>query len=193
NNNLSGLESSAVHVEAQVVDWLKALVGFPATASGLLTSGCSLANLIGLEVARDSAGGGGGGGGQGGGGGRGGGGGGGGGERGGGYASEEAHSSVARAFMVLGLGNASLRRIPVDAEMRMDLGALERAIEADVRAGMRPFCVVGCAGTVNTGATDPLEALAEVARERRLHLHVDGAVGAWGQLSPRRAGRGRGP
>ena len=94
NNNLSGLESSAVHVEAQVVDWLKALVGFPASASGLLTSGCSLANLVGLEVARDAA---------------------------GavkaeglqsvqgrlvGYASEEAHSSVARAFTVLGLGNA---------------------------------------------------------------------------------------
>ena len=180
NNNLSGLESSAVYVEAQVVDWLKALVGFPATASGLLTSGCSLANLIGIEVARDSAGavkaeglqsvr-----------------------ERLVGYASEEAHSSIARAFMVLGLGNAALRRIPVDSEMRMDLGALERAIEADLRAGLRPFCVVGCAGTVNTGATDPLEALAEVARERRLHFHVDGAFGAWARLSPRLAGQVRG-
>ena len=181
NNNLSGLESSAVHVEAQVVDWLKTLMGFPASASGLLTSGCSLANLIGLEVARDSV-------------------------DGGvkaeglqsvpgrlvGYASEEAHSSVARAFTVLGLGNGSLRRIPVDAEFRMDLGALERAIDADLRAGLRPFCVVGSAGTVNTGATDPLETLAEIARGRRLVFHVDAAFGAWAKLSPRLAGQVRG-
>ena len=182
NNNLSGLESSAVHVEAQVVDWLKALMGFPGPASGLLTSGCSLANLVGLQVARDAVG--------------------------GpavkaeglqsvpgrlvGYASAEAHSSVARAFAVLGLGNGSLRRIPVDAEFRMDLGALERAIDADLRAGHRPFCVVGSAGTVNTGATDPLEALADLARERRLIFHVDAAFGAWAKLSPRLAGQVRG-
>ncbi len=125
NNNLSGLESAAVHVEAQVVGWLRQLMGFPDSASGLLTSGCSLANLIGLQVARDT--------------------------RGGpavkaeglqsvpgrlvGYASEEAHSSVARAFTVLGLGNASLRRVPVDAEFRMDVGALERTIDADCEPG----------------------------------------------------------
>ena len=182
NNNLSGLESSAVHVEAQVVDWLKMLMGFPASASGLLTSGCSMANLIGLQVARDSVG--------------------------GpavkaeglqavpgklvGYASEEAHSSVARAFAVLGLGNASLRRIPVDGEFRMDLGALERAIDADLAAAHRPFCVVGSAGTVNTGATDPLEALADLARARRLVFHVDAAFGAWATLSPRLAAQVRG-
>jgi glutamate/tyrosine decarboxylase-like PLP-dependent enzyme len=175
NNNLSGLESSAVHVEAQVIGWLKELMGFPPSASGLLTSGCSLANLIGLQVARDRAGGP------------------------GvkaeglqsvpgrlvGYASEEAHSSVARAFTVLGLGNASLRRIPVDAEFRMSLPALERAIDTDHRAGLRPFCVVGSAGTVNTGATDPLEALAGLARARGLVFHVDAAFGAWARLSPR--------
>ena len=180
NNNLSGLESSAVHVEAQVVDWLRGLMGFPESASGLLTSGCSLANLIGLEVARDSVTG----------------------VKGEGlqsvagrlvgYASEEAHSSVARAFIVLGLGNGSLRRIPVDAEFRMDLGALERAIDEDLRAGLRPFCVVGSAGTVNTGATDPLERLADLARERRLAFHVDAAFGAWAKLSPRLAGQVRG-
>lgn len=175
NNNLSGLESAAVHVEAQVVGWLKELMGFPSSASGLLTSGCSLANLVGLQVARDV--------------------------RGGpavkaeglqsvpgrlvGYASEEAHSAVARAFAVLGLGNGSLRRIPVDAAFRMDLGALERAVDADLRAGLQPFCVVGSAGTVNTGATDPLEALAELARARGLVFHVDAAFGAWARLSPR--------
>ncbi len=182
NNNLSGLESSAVHVEAQVVDWLKELMGFPPSASGLLTSGCSLANLIGLQVARDV----------------------GGGEavkaeglqsvpgRLVGYASEEAHSSVARAFTVLGLGNASLRRIAVDAGFRMDLEALERAIDADLRAGHRPFCVVGSAGTVNTGATDPLQPLAELARARGLVFHVDAAFGAWAKLSPRLAAQMRG-
>ena len=175
NNNLSGLESAAVHVEAQVVGWLKELMGFPPSASGLLTSGCSLANLIGLQVARDT--------------------------RGGpavkaeglqcvpgrlvGYASEEAHSSVARAFAVLGLGNASLRRIPVDESFRMSLPALEQAIETDLRAELRPFCVVGSAGTVNTGATDPLEALADLARARGLVFHVDAAFGAWARISPR--------
>ncbi|HVP60420.1 MAG TPA: pyridoxal-dependent decarboxylase [Myxococcaceae bacterium] len=182
NNNLSGLESSAVHVEAQVVDWLKELMGFPASASGLLTSGCSLANLIGLQVARDMAGGP------------------------GvkaeglqsvpgrllGYASEEAHSSVARAFTVLGLGNASLLRIAVDGELRMDLGALERAVDADLRSGQRPFCVVGSAGTVNTGAADPLEALADLARDRGLWFHVDAAFGAWARLSPRLAAQVQG-
>jgi len=175
NNNLSGLESAAVHVEAQVVGWLRELMGFPASASGLLTSGCSLANLIGLQVARDT--------------------------RGGpavkaeglqsvpgrlvGYASEEAHSSVARAFAVLGLGNASLRRIAVDADFRMSLPALEQAIDADARAGLHPFCVVGSAGTVNTGATDPLDAIADLARARGLVFHVDAAFGAWARISPR--------
>src|SRR5262249_13839892 len=152
-------------------------MGFPPTASGLLTSGCSLANLIGLQVARDVGGGaavkaeglqsvGG---------------------RLVGYASEEGTRSVARAVTGLGLGNASLRPSPVDAQCRMDLGALERAIDADVRAGFRPFCVVGSAGTVNTGATDPLESLADLARERRLLFHVDAAFGAWAKLSARLA------
>jgi glutamate/tyrosine decarboxylase-like PLP-dependent enzyme len=175
NNNLSGLESSAVHVEAQVLRWLKELMGFPPQASGLLTSGCSLANLIGLQTWRDAAvdldvnvegvqaiprrlv----------------------------GYASQEVHSSVARAFVVLGLGASALRRIPVDADFRMEVSALERAIEADQRAGLQPFCIIGSAGTVNTGATDPLEALARVARERKLAFHVDAAFGAWARISPR--------
>jgi aromatic-L-amino-acid decarboxylase len=175
NVNLSGLESSAVHVEAQVLRWLRELMGFPATASGLLTSGCSMANLVALQVHRDSAvdldvnvegvqalprrlva-----------------------------YASEEVHSSVSRAFVVLGLGSAALRRIPVDSEFRMDVGALDQSIDADVRVGLQPFCIVGSAGTVNTGAIDPLDKLADVARDRGLAFHVDAAFGAWARLSPR--------
>jgi len=102
-----------------------------------------------------------------------------------GYTSQEAHSSVARAFVVLGLGASALRRITVDADFRMEVSALERAIDADQRAGLQPFCIIGSAGTVNTGATDPLEALGRVARERKLAFHVDAAFGAWLGLSRR--------
>lgn len=182
NDNLSGLESSAVHVEAQVVRWVKELMGFPESASGVLTSGCSLANLVALQVARDAAvsvdvnvegvqalprrlva-----------------------------YASDEVHSSVGRAFVVLGLGSAALRRIPVDAAFQVDVGAMARAIEADRAAGLQPFCIIGSAGTVNTGATDPLDALADLAGAQRLTFHVDAAFGAWARLSPRLRSRVRG-
>lgn len=175
NNNLSGLESSAVHVEAQVLRWLKSLLGFPETASGLLTSGCSLANLIALQVARDEfagvdvnvegvqasrfrlvA-----------------------------YASEEAHSAVRRALMVLGLGSAALRLVPTGPDYRMRVEDLEERMDDDVGRGLRPFCVVGSCGTVNTGAIDPLDALADLAARRKLWFHVDGAFGALAALSPR--------
>jgi aromatic-L-amino-acid/L-tryptophan decarboxylase len=175
NNNLSGLESSAVHVEAQVLRWLKALLGFPETASGLLTSGCSLANLVALQVARD--------------------------EYAGvdvnvegvqasrhrlvAYASEEVHSAVQRALMVLGVGSAALRRVPTGPDFRLRVEELEEAIDDDVGRGLRPFCIVGSCGTVNTGAIDPLDAMAELAARRKLWFHVDGAFGALAALSPR--------
>jgi aromatic-L-amino-acid decarboxylase len=174
NNNLSGLESSAVHVEAQVLRWLKALLGFPKTASGLLTSGCSIANLIALQVARDEfagvdvnvegvqasrfrlvA-----------------------------YASDEVHSAVQRALMVLGLGSTALRRVPTGPDFRMRVEDLEDRIDEDVGRGLRPFCIVGSCGTVNTGAIDPLEAMADLAARRKLWFHVDGAFGALLALSP---------
>jgi aromatic-L-amino-acid/L-tryptophan decarboxylase len=175
NNNLSGLESSAVHVEAQVLRWLKALLGFPAESSGLFTSGCSMANLIALQVARDayagvdvnvegvqaSR------------------------ERLVAYASEEAHSAVRRALMVLGLGSAALRRVPTDADFRIRVEDLEESIDEDVGRGLRPFCIVGSCGTVNTGAIDPLDAMADLAERRGLWFHVDGAFGALAALSER--------
>jgi len=165
---------SANYVEKQVLDWLKEMLGFPPSASGLLTSGCSAANLIGLAVARNTKaeydlrregiqaaphkmvl-----------------------------YASEEIHSSVQKAVELLGLGSEALRRVPVDDQFRMDLQALEAAIGQDFRDGHRPFCVVGAAGTTNTGAVDDLEALADICRQADLWLHVDGAFGAWAALAP---------
>jgi aromatic-L-amino-acid/L-tryptophan decarboxylase len=175
NNNLSGLESSAVHVEAQVLRWLKELLGFPEGASGLLTSGCSIANLVALQVARD--------------------------EYSGvdvnvegvqasrfrlvAYASDQVHSAVQRALMVLGLGASALRRVPTGRDFRMRVEDLEDRIDEDVGLGLRPFCIVGSCGTVNTGAIDPLDAMADLAARRKLWFHVDGAFGALAALSSR--------
>ena len=175
NANVGGRDHGAIHVERQVIDWCRQLFAFPEDASGLLVSGTSLATLIGLAVARH--------------------------HHAGcdlraeglaavparlvGYASSEAHSSVARAFELLGLGRNALRRVPVDADYRIGTAELARAIAADRRLGFRPFCVIGTAGTVNTGAIDDLAALADLAAAQGLWLHVDGAFGALAILSPR--------
>ncbi len=166
---------SASYVEKQVIDWLKAVMGFPATTGGLLTSGCSAANLIGLGVARSVV---------------------------AGYdpsqdalqaglrkmvvyASEEVHSSVSKAVQLLGLGANALHLVPVNDYYQIDLEALQAAIDADRRAGYRPICVVGAAGTTNTGAVDNLERLADLCQQEGLWFHVDGAFGAWAVLAPR--------
>lgn len=175
NTNSGDLDHhSAIHVEKQVIEWCKEMLGFPASASGLLTGGCSAANLIGLAVARNAK---------------------------AGfdvrregmgraprrmtlYASEEIHSSMQKAAEILGLGGDALRRVPVDGDFRIDVGALEAAIARDRESGLLPFCVVGAAGTTNTGATDDLDALADVCAREDLWLHVDGAFGAWAVLVP---------
>jgi len=182
NANLGGRQHGAVFVERQVIDWCRQLFGFPSTASGLVVTGTSMANIVGLAVARHHATGGmaaadglGG--------------------RGAalvGYTSAEAHGSVAKAFELLGLGSRYLREIPVDSEFRMDLGRLAEAIEADRAAGLQPFCVIGTAGTVNTGAIDDLSAIADLCARHELWFHLDGAFGALAMLSeklrPRLAG-----
>ena len=140
---MSGIYSylSNNYVELQVLDWCKTLLGFPSTASGLLTSGCSASNLIALAVARN--------------------------EKAGFdlrgegmagaprpltvYCSQEAHSSLTKAVELLGLGSDSLRRVPVDGSMRIDLRALREAVARDRADGLHPICVVGVAGTTNTG------------------------------------------
>jgi aromatic-L-amino-acid/L-tryptophan decarboxylase len=171
---MGGGEHAGIYVERQVIDWTKALLGFPESASGLLVSGGSMANLIALAVARNT-----------------------GADvdvRGAGlqscgkrlivYASSETHSSVQKGVELLGLGHDNLRLIPVDTAFRIDLPQLEAAITADRAAGFRPICLIGNAGTVNTGAIDPLEALRDIARREGMWYHVDGAIGALGALAP---------
>jgi len=174
NPNMGGGEHVPNYVEAQVLDWCKEMTGFPAGASGLLVSGGSMANLLGLAVARNARAGFD--------------------VRGKGlgaapqpltiYGSREMHSSIQKAVELLGLGSESLRLIPTDAEFRIDLGALEAALREDRARGRRPFCLVGNAGTVMTGATDDLAALADLARRENLWFHVDGAFGALATLDP---------
>jgi glutamate/tyrosine decarboxylase-like PLP-dependent enzyme len=163
------------YVEMQVLDWCKALLRYPASASGQLTGGCSASNLIGLAVARNS--------------------------RAGYdlrreglhaapqemtlYASAEAHSSIQKAVELLGLGGDSLRKVPVNERLEIDLQALKAAIKSDRENGCHPFCVIGAAGTTNTGAIDDLNALADICQEEDLWLHVDGAFGAWAAIAPR--------
>jgi glutamate/tyrosine decarboxylase-like PLP-dependent enzyme len=174
NPNVGGPEQSANYVETQVLSWLKDMMGYPANASGLLVSGGSMANLVGLTVARNAKaefdlrrdgvgaaprkmvl-----------------------------YASQEVHSSVQRGIELLGLGSDALRYVPANDAYQIDLAALEEAIADDKAAGHYPFCVVGCAGTINTGALDDLNALADICEREGLWFHVDGAFGAWAAISP---------
>jgi len=98
------------------------------------------------------------------------------------YISEEGHSCLRKSSHLLGLGEP--RIIPVDKRYKMDLHALREAVTNDRKEGLRPFCVVASAGTVNTGAVDPLDELADFCAEQGLWLHVDGAYGAFGILDP---------
>jgi glutamate/tyrosine decarboxylase-like PLP-dependent enzyme len=100
------------------------------------------------------------------------------------YASEEIHSSVEKTVEILALGSDSLRRVPVNDRFQIDLRALQRLITKDRGEGYHPFCVVGAAGTTNTGAIDDLDALADLCQQEDLWLHVDGAFGAWAALAP---------
>ncbi len=174
NPNVSGFDDGASLVEDRVLAWFKEAMGFPASASGLLVSGGSMANLVGLAVARHAQapfevrrlgqgaaprrmvl-----------------------------YASREVHSSVKKAAELLGLGSDALRLVPVDSEYRIDLTALRDSIAADRVTGLHPFCVIGTAGTVNTGATDDLATLADLCQREGLWFHVDGAFGALAAFSP---------
>jgi aromatic-L-amino-acid decarboxylase len=174
NPNVGGRNHVAVHVERAVIAWFRDLFGFPREAGGVMTVGTSAANLIAVVVARTRALGAG--------------------ARDlglqqqrpmlAGYASRSTHGCVRKAFEISGLGSRALRVLPVDGRHRLDVDALREAIARDRAAGIQPFLLVGNAGTVDVGAVDPLETLADVAAAEGLWFHVDGAFGAPGILAP---------
>ena len=168
NPNVGGINHVAPRVEQQVIGWIVDMMGFPANASGLLTSGASMANFTALAVARNSncgydvrregvmqapgpltV-----------------------------YASTEIHSCNQKAVETLGLGSAGLRKVSVKDDYTIDLEALERQVLQDRAAGMVPFCVIATAGTINTGAIDDMSAIADFCEKENLWFHVDGAIGA---------------
>jgi len=181
NPNLAIGNHAPVYVERQVIAWSKEIFGFPSTAGGILTSGASMANITALVVARNHfhaqikqkglraaegqllV-----------------------------YGSSETHNCLLKGIEVIGIGSDHFRKVPVDADFRVRLDLLQQMIDEDRAAGYLPFCIVGNAGTVNTGAIDDLAGLAEIASREALWFHVDGAFGAIPKLLPEFGERLRG-
>ena len=171
NPNVTIGDHAAMYVDTQVIEWSKEMFGFSKSATGMLLSGGSLANITGIMVARNAfqekmrknglqnmekpmvL-----------------------------YTSTETHSCVQKAAEACGLGSNAVRKIGVDSDYRMKITDLKQQIEADKAAGFAPFCIVGNAGTVNTGAIDPLDEILEICKAENLWFHVDGAFGASAKL-----------
>jgi aromatic-L-amino-acid decarboxylase len=173
NNNATIADQSALYVDKQVVNWCKELLNYPADGSGILVSGGSIANITALIVARNTvianA------------------------KNAGAYAakgkltaycSSETHNCVGKAAEVIGIGNEQLRKIAINDQFEIDINALKNKIREDKANGYVPFCIIGNAGTVNTGAIDPLDELLKIARAENIWLHIDGAFGALAKLVP---------
>jgi aromatic-L-amino-acid decarboxylase len=178
NANLGGRDHIPIEVERQIVAWARQMFGFPESASGIFVTGTSMANLmavlvarttaLGLSVRRRGVGEGG---------------------RLTAYTSSAAHGCITKAMDIAGFGSDALRCIEVDRFHRIDVAALRARIALDREAGLKPFLVVGSAGTVDIGAIDDLRALSALCSEEGLWFHVDGAYGALGILSPALAPR----
>jgi aromatic-L-amino-acid decarboxylase len=159
----------ATEIEAQTIRWIAELIGFPRECGGILVSGGNMANIIGFLAARAAKGGPG--------------------VRTDGvagsggrlrvYCSAETHTWIQKAADLSGLGTGAIRWIDADRDLRMDVGALRRALDHDAARGDTPFMVVGTGGSVSTGAVDPLVDIAGVCRDRGLWFHVDGAYGGF--------------
>jgi glutamate/tyrosine decarboxylase-like PLP-dependent enzyme len=173
NANLGGRDHAPIEIERQVIAWSAQMLGFPESASGVLVTGTSIANLIGVLVARSAslgpsvrktgvgnaklvA-----------------------------YTSAAAHGCLPRAMEMAGLGREALRMIPCDDQGRMRPDLLAARVAEDRAHGLRPFLLVGTAGTVDIGAIDDLTTLADFAAHQDLWFHVDGAFGAIAALAPK--------
>jgi aromatic-L-amino-acid/L-tryptophan decarboxylase len=174
NPNTTIGEHSAMYVDQQVVNWCKEMMNYPKDATGILLSGASMANITAINVARNSQlkkdvrkqglknvdgpmvm-----------------------------YCSTETHSCVQKAAESAGLGTDAVRKIKVNEQFQIDTNDLAQTIEADFHNGLVPFCIIGNAGTVNTGAIDSLEELHVIAQRNNLWLHIDGAFGAVAKMVP---------
>jgi aromatic-L-amino-acid decarboxylase len=161
------------YVHRQVIGWIKDMLDYPKEAGGVLVSGGSEANFTGLAVARNTRaeidlktegmqsvprkmil-----------------------------YVSDGGHHSLERSVELLGIGGGNLRWIPTDDDHRIKIDLLKEAINRDRKAGYLPFCIIGCAGTVDTGAFDDLNALADLASSEKMWFHVDAAFGGWVKIS----------
>jgi len=152
----------AVSIENELIDWLKNIFHFPANAVGNLTSGGSIANLIALTSARDAhqikgekieksvV-----------------------------YLSPQVHHCVLKALRIIGLEDVIVHKLLLDKDFRIDIDKLEQQIIADLSMGLHPFCIIGSAGTTDTGAIDPLEKLGNLSKKYNTWFHIDGAYGGF--------------
>ena len=152
----------AVRMENMLINWMRDEIGYPDTAAGNLTSGGSIANLIGIVTARDAfniqsknfhkvvI-----------------------------YLTEQVHHSVMKSIRIAGLYNAQIRHVPMDDHFRMDVDHLEELIKTDKEHGLQPWLIIASAGTTDTGAVDPIDKIADIKDEHNLWLHVDGAYGGF--------------
>lgn len=173
NPSVAGGDHAATYVEHAVLNWMKEIMGYPRSAGAVLVSGGSVANLVCLGAMRHTTlqrkdrthgfydesapfvi-----------------------------YTSTEGHSCIQKAVEILGFGSQNLHKIPVDADFRMDLAALRAQIDQDRQSGLRPACIAASAGTVNTGAIDPLGAIADLCAAEGMWFHIDGSYGGVGILA----------